>query len=241
MAPAETPTAVTICRYSGNPHAQLVGTQRIQAGFALAATDLAWLPLHLAGTSYSCAAALTRTFDFLVLLQYRHGHVWVSGDTDGCSGTTNGTVFSDFGAGSDVERAYLTGRWTFSHNGQAPDACDTPPSARLGQEHQLVPGTPIRLTLCPNGNEPTRRPITTTNFQPLVAELNALRTRPSTNSCTPAGELVAFEARFSYPSGPPVVVSITKNCNPSLSNRSLDANDDGTAWRTADNIYRANH
>jgi hypothetical protein len=73
-----------------------------------------------------------------------------------------------------------------------------------------------------------RRPAhlaTTSGYQALVSALNRLPTRPSTLGCsgTP-GPSGAYELFFSYPEGPPVLVSILIGCHPAIGNGDLQAN-----------------
>ncbi len=56
----------------------------------------------------------------------------------------------------------------------------------------------------------------------LVSALNRLPTRPSTHGCSgPPGPSGAFEIFFSYPEGPPVLVSILIGCHPAIGNGDL--------------------
>lgn len=240
IAPPLTPTSLTICRYDGLP-GRLTGERSVERGLDAVPDDLAWLPLHVPGASYACAASYEPHFGYLLHLRYPGGSLWIGGDTESCTGATNGTVSSDFAPGRDVEHAYATGAWVNGERDAAdvePDACNVGPTGRLGQEHAMVPGTPTLLTLC----RPGGHAVTTTNFARLLRLLDSRDTSPTSSSCQPddeSAEIAAYEARFSYAQGPPVVVNITSNCEPKLSNRSLDANDDGSAWREADGVYRA--
>jgi hypothetical protein len=90
---------------------------------------------------------------------------------------------------------------------------------RLGQDTAMVPAGSASATICaPNA------PTVTTSYQGLVSALNRLPTRPSTHSCsgTP-GPSAAYQIFFSYPVGPPVLVSILVGCHPAIDNDDLQA------------------
>jgi hypothetical protein len=100
-----------------------------------------------------------------------------------------------------------------------------------------VPTGPTGLTICPARSAPAAIAHVTRDFSTLVSALNQTATRPTSNMCDPQGdEVVAYQARFDYAEGPAVVVSISKNCFPRLSNGSLDADGSAQIWAMVDEL-----
>jgi hypothetical protein len=90
---------------------------------------------------------------------------------------------------------------------------------RLGQDAAMVPAGATSVTIC----APKTRTLTS-GYQTLVSALNRLPTRPSTGSCsgTPSRS-AGYQLLFSYPEGPPVLVSILSGCHPEIDNLGLQA------------------
>jgi hypothetical protein len=84
----------------------------------------------------------------------------------------------------------------------------------------MVPAGSTSVTIC----APKARTVAT-SYQALVSALNRLPTRPSALGCsgTP-GPSGAYELFFSYPEGPPVLVTILIGCHPAIGNGDLQAN-----------------
>jgi hypothetical protein len=56
----------------------------------------------------------------------------------------------------------------------------------------------------------------------LVSALNRLPTRPSTRSCSASPSPASgYQLQFSYPEGPPVLVSVLSGCHPAIDNLDL--------------------
>ncbi len=88
----------------------------------------------------------------------------------------------------------------------------------------MVPAGSTSVTIC----APRARTLTS-GYQSLVSALNRLPTRPSTRSCapTPTPSAPEYQLLFSYPEGPPVLVSILSGCHPEIDN--LDLQSDGAS------------
>jgi hypothetical protein len=85
----------------------------------------------------------------------------------------------------------------------------------------MVPAGSTSVTIC----APKARPLTlTSGYQALVFALNRLPARSSTRRCsgTP-GPSTSYQAFFSYPEGPPVMVTILIGCHPAIDNLDLQA------------------
>ena len=85
----------------------------------------------------------------------------------------------------------------------------------------MVPAGSTSVTIC----APKAHTLTS-GYQMLVSALNRLPTRPSTGSCsgTPEPSAPEYQLMFSYPEGPPVMVSILIGCHPEIDNLALQSN-----------------
>jgi hypothetical protein len=161
--------------------------------------------------------------NYLIGLAYPGGaRIWVAAtdEPNECVGASNGEFTSSGIIGPDVSKAFASGRWP----DRPPVSCNRSyqDTGRLGQGTAMVPADSASVTICaPNARTRTL----TSGYQALVSALNRLPTRPSTHSCsgTP-GPSGAYEIFFSYPEGPPALVSILIGCHPAVDNNGLQAN-----------------
>lgn len=242
LAPLQTPSQLVVCRYRGSNVLQLTGSRQVRFGLSTAGSELAWSPPATGGPR-NCTAIGGRYTPYLLGLRYPSGVLWVTTayDVNGCVVTSNGSFTSDAYVGTEVEHAYATGVWTGgAGRDNAGGACLAWPNGRLGQERQLVPPGPTALTICPAHGAPSAPQAAvhvTRDIYPLVAALDGQATRPTGNMCDPHGEdYVGYEARFDYAEGPAVVVDIRKNCDPRLTNHSLDADSSGQIWAMVEDL-----
>jgi hypothetical protein len=136
--------------------------------------------------------------------------------------------------GDQVGAWYASGAW-------APKPPRNPPNenpcwrdpGRLGQETTMVPGDPVSVQVCEGTNRGDRvsyRSVSATDgYRGLVVALDALPTGMSSSSCQGAGQqVVSYSLLFQYAEGPPVLVRVDPNCDPSIDNQSLQARDAST-------------
>ena len=193
-------------------------------------SELTWLPRP---EEIGCAGVGLRSIAgrdpvpaaYLIGLSYDKGWLWVAtGYSGGCDGAGNGTFRTSDGIGSQVKRAYETGRWA------APNysSCAALGDGRLGQERAMVPGQPGALDICYfkagaqfRQTEVSVPPAVSSRLREL---LDAEATFPSTGLCHQRGSQVDYVLVFRYTTGPPVTVSVDRGCVPAVNNGSLQAN-----------------
>src|SRR3954453_19145834 len=243
LAPLETPTELFVCRYRGTTGLQLTGSRQVGAGLVNAGTQLAWSPRCMGGP-VNCTVFEGRGTPYLIALRYPSGMLWVTTayDVNGCEVTSNGTFTSAVYVGAEADHAYATGvgRGGAGRDPGVGGPCLAWPFQRLGQERRLVPPGPTALTICKADGAPAAKAAVvqvSRDFSSLVRALDGVRTRPTGNMCDPHGEdVVAYQLRFDYREGPAVVVDISKNCDPRVTNYSLDADGSAQLWAMVDDL-----
>ena len=241
LAPLQVPSQLVVCRYRGNNVLQLTGSRQVRVGLATAGTELAWSPRAMGGPT-TCTAIAGRHTPYLIGLRYPSGVLWVTTayDVNGCEVTSNGSFTTATYVGNDVDHAFSTGVWVGGIGRDTSTDCLAWPTGRLGQDQHLVPPDPTALTICSaNGAPSAHRAVAhvTRSFSSLVRTLDGVATRPSGHMCDPHGdEVVAYELRFDYSQGPAVVVDVAKNCDPRISNDSLDADSTAQIWAMVDDL-----
>jgi hypothetical protein len=226
LVPQITPTSAVLCAYRGSNTASqqsgwaLSGQRPLAGGLASLASQLTWQPRR-PHQPIACTAVGGPQTNYLIGLAYPGGAtIWVAAtdEPNGCVGASNGE-FTSYGIiGPAVSKAFTSGRWP----ARPPVACHRPYQdiGRLGQDTAMVPAGSASATIC----APNARTVTA-SYQGLVSALNRLPTRPSTHSCSGApGPSAAYQIFFSYPVGPPVLVSILVGCHPAIDNDDLQAN-----------------
>jgi len=214
-----------LCAYRGSNTARqqagwaLSGQRSLAGGLASLASQLTWQPRR-PHQPIPCTAVGGPQTNYLIGLTYPGGaRIWVAAtdEPNGCVGASNGEFTSHGIIGPTVSKAFASGRWP----ARTPVSCNRPYQdiGRLGQDTAMVPAGSTSATIC----APHARTVTT-SYQGLVSALNRLPTRPSTHSCsgTP-GPSSAYQIFFSYPVGPPVLVSILVGCHPAIDNDDLQA------------------
>ncbi|HLQ54822.1 MAG TPA: hypothetical protein VK162_11170 [Streptosporangiaceae bacterium] len=228
LVPQRTPSSALVCAYTGSNTANrqagwaLSGRRSLTGGLAGLAGQLTWQPRRRPGQPTACTLVGGKQTNYLIGLTYSGGGtIWVAAthDPNDCVSSSNGK-FASFGVvGPRVSRAFASGRWP----ARQPVSCNRPGQdiGRLGQDTAMVPAGSTSLTIC----APTARTLTS-GYQTLVSALNSLPARPSTRSCSPTPRPSApkYQLLFSYPQGPPVLVSIISGCHPEIDNLSLQSN-----------------
>jgi hypothetical protein len=224
LVPQMTPSSALLCAYRGSNTAKqqagwaLSGRRSLAGGLASLAGQLTWQP-H--SQPIACTLVGGPQINYLIGLAYPGGaRIWVAAtdEPNECVATSNGEFTSSGIIGPAVSTAFASGRWP----ARTPVSCNrsNPDTGRLGQGAAMVPAGSTSVTIC----APKARTVAT-SYQALVSALNRLPTRPSTLDCSgtpgPAG---AYELFFSYPEGPPVLVSILVGCHPAIGNGDLQAN-----------------
>jgi hypothetical protein len=225
LVPRIVPSSAVLCAYRGS------NTARQQAGWALSgqrslAGGLAGLAGQLTGQPrrshqpIPCTAVGGPQTNYLIGLSYPGGaRIWVAAtdEPNECVGASNGEFTSSGIIGPAVSQAFASGRWP----ARTPVSCNRSyqDTGRLGQGTAMVPAGSTSVTIC----APHARTVTT-SYHALVSALNRLPTRPSTHGCsgTP-GPSGTYQIFFSYPGGPPVLVSILVGCQPAIDNGDLQA------------------
>lgn len=221
LVPETTPAAAVVCAYLHGQHEALTGQKTLTGGLADLATQLSWLPRQVSGQMLSCDLVLWPTDGdaYLVELQYPTGRVWVALEGDHCGGASNGKFRTTTNLRADAAAAYASHVWP-----AAPTAPCTGDAGRLGDEHALVPGKPIRLTICStNGGGALA---STEDIADIVAALNHLAVAPDTLAagCTAEpGASAIYDLRFGYRSGPDAEVMVVPHCRPEVFNAKLGA------------------
>lgn len=225
LVPRDTPSSALICAYRGSNTARqqagwaLSGQRSLAGGLASLAGQLTWQP-HRPRQPIACTLMGGPQTNYLIGLAYPGGaRIWVAAtdEPNECVGASNGEFTSSGVIGPAVSKAFASGRWP----ARTPVSCNRSyqDTGRLGQGAAMVPAGSTSVTIC----APKARTVTT-SYQALVSALNRLPTRPSTHGCsgTP-GPSGAYEIFFSYPEGPPVLVSILIGCHPAIGNGDLQA------------------
>ena len=242
LVPQDPPQAATVCAYdmTADPSAAVRLADSVDlptADLRAMTTDLTHLPRRLPGQSHLCTTmggGPPRAF--LLALRYRDGTVRVSTRTDPnrCVDTTNGTFDSPTYIADQVQLALQTGRWPEppERRSPVPDPCHHGRPGRLGQEVTLVPAAPASAVICTErpraGRDPEYRTTSLTgdDAADLARAFDELPTTPTQQRCSPTGTRGgAYSIQFRYAAGPPVAVSIHPDCEPAISNGSLDSRD----------------
>jgi hypothetical protein len=225
LVPRDTPSSALICAYRGSNTAKqqagwaLSGQRSLAGGLASLASQLTWQP-HRPRQPIACTLMGGPQTNYLIGLAYPGGaKIWVAAtdEPNECVAASNGEFTSSGVIGPAVSKAFASGRWP----ARTPVSCNRSyqDTGRLGQGAAMVPAGSTSVTIC----APKARTVTT-RYQGLVSALNRLPTRPSTHGCTGSpGPSGAYQIFFSYPEGPPVLVSILIGCHPAIDNGDLQA------------------
>jgi hypothetical protein len=228
LVPPGTPGSALVCAYRGSNTAKrqagwaLSGRRSLTGGLASLAGQLTWQPLRPPGQQIACTDVGGPQTNYLIGLTYPdRATIWVTAtdEPNECVSASNGE-FTSYGViGPDVSRAFTSGRWP----ARPPVSCPGPRQdiGRLGQDTAMVPAGSTSVTIC----APKAHTLTS-GYQTLVSALNRLPTRPSTHSCSQSTGRSPQEYRllFSYPEGPPVLVSVLSGCHPEIDNFDLQSN-----------------
>jgi hypothetical protein len=244
LAPRQAPARVVVCAYIGpGSPAGVSGSVVLTGDLAGVASDLSWAPPAIPGHGRPCALNLLPTDGdyYLIGLNYPTGTLWVAAPANHCAGASNGLFTSDAHAAALAIAWRKAGRWV-PRPATDRDACNPTGFGRLGQQTAMVPDQPISVTTCeataPNGGRSTRR-TTTSGYQQLTTALNQLPTGPWGHGCNPGTQPVSmYNLLFDYAEGPPVVVTISPNCTPAVSNRSLQSSDASKVLPLLDQLLR---
>lgn len=238
LAPEQTPTSAVICAYL-HGDSRLTGQQELTGALKEIPKTLSLLPRSSGGGS-PCTFDLQATDgdDYLIGLTYADGGlVWVAAPGNHCAGASNGVFDTPTNLLDFVGPSYRQGVWTGPPAEDPRIPCGGPELGRLGSE--LVPGTPVSVSICASSGEAPPRTGTTTDIADLVAALNALPTQPSTMSCNggpsatststsgPTKTVTTYTLVFHYAAGPAVRLVLIPGCNPPIFTSSLAAENDG--------------
>jgi hypothetical protein len=227
LVPQSTPSSALVCAYRGSNTGKrqtgwaLSGQRSLAGGLARLAGQLTWQPRHLPGQQAACTLIGGPQTNYLVGLTYPGGAtIWVAAtdEPNECVSTSNGEFTSSGVIGPDVSRAFASGRWLAPQPASCPRLRQD--IGRLGQDTAMVPTGSTSVSIC----TPKAHTLTS-GYQALVSALNRLPTRPSTGICSPAPGPSApeYQLLFSYPEGPPVLVSILSGCHPEIDNLDLQS------------------
>jgi hypothetical protein len=223
LVPRRVPRSAVICAYDGTnvgPQSgwKLSGRRSLTSGLAALTAQLTWQPGR---RPLTCTAVGGRQVNYLIGLTYSGGgRLWVAAtlDPNSCVGSSNGEFASSGVIGLPVTKAFRTGKWPVP----GPESCHGggPGVGRLGQDKAMVSPGVTSVTICGRGGRTIYA-----GYGRLIAALNALRTWPSTGSCTfaPGQHGPSYRLLFSYPEGPAVQVSINGHCSPQIDNLSLQS------------------
>jgi hypothetical protein len=232
LVPNSTPTNVIICAYLEHRGALTAG--RSLRGDLSAVTDtLTWLPRGDASEFLCPLAPPVSGFDdnFLIGLSYPDGAIWVAAPGSTCDGASNGEFTTAANLHGLADPAWSTRTW--DPNAGAPkgsNPCQSSGFGRLGQDTELVPGTPTGVRICHGAIDHG----SSYDPAPLARALDQLPSTPSTHSCISTGPGASgvipqpYTLDFSYPTGPDVRVDILPICRPSVDNDSLASGDSST-------------
>jgi hypothetical protein len=227
LVPQSTPRSALICAYRGSNTAKqqagwaLSGRRSLAGGLAGLAGQLTWQPRRPARQVFCTLVGGPQT-NYLIGLTYPGGaRIWVAAtdEPNQCVSTSNGEFTSSGIVGPAVSKAFASGRWP----ARQPVSCNRSYQdiGRLGQDSAMVPAGSTSVTIC----APKARPRTlTSGYQALVSALNRLPARSSTRSCSGSpGPSTSYQVFFSYPEGPPVMVTILVGCHPAIDNLDLQS------------------
>lgn len=227
LVPAETPAAILMCEYRGmntdpTPSGWAISGRHLLTGnIAGMVNELTWQPRGIPGRTYSCSQVGGPQFNYLIGLTYaNHATMWVSvtDDPNWCVTGTNGEFATDSAfAGADATKAYRSGTWPTPR----PANCQLALGGRLADS--LVPAGSTSVTICGHTTH-----VITSNYQPLVTALNALKTHQSNRACSGEARPGAhYSLVFGFPVGPPDIVNVDTGCRPPIDNGTLQANTTG--------------
>lgn len=241
LVPQQTPRSALICGYDGDDDAKqqagwaLSGQRSLIGNLTGLATQLSLEPRTLPGQQLICAGAGGRQVNYLIGLTYPGGGtMWVTAaDEPGeCVPASNGEFTTIGTIGSDVSKAFASGRWP----ARRPASCTSNAAGRLGQDRAMVPAGATSLTICTVKAHRT----VTSGYQSLVRALNQLPTRSSTLTCSgDTGPRSYYDLLFSYPAGPAVLVMISPGCHPAIDNESLQSASASTVMPIIQQLLRA--
>jgi hypothetical protein len=229
LIPPQQPAAALLCGYptpvkTAPERIGLDASRRLTAGLPALADQLSWLPPASPTAANACAEdpTLHPPHSYLLQLLYPGGSTWVSLPASRCgTSITNGgfEAVASADALSAAAAAYRTGSWPVGP--QQPNVCSgSVMPGRLGQESAMAPSSVTSISICYANR--TYQVNASSSYAPILDELDALNTKPSTGTCTgsPTG---SYAVQLSYRAGPPVQISITPGCQPSVDNGSLQA------------------
>ena len=239
LVPRQTPDNVLMCQYrypDGTktvPSLALTKGRDLSGSLAGFATELSWVPRSVPNQFRHCNWQFGSADRYLLGLNYPLGLVWVSvgADPGRCTGATNGSFTTPVNLGTQVAASFATGHWAPVPT-SSPAPCAGSPYGRLGEDQQLVPAGATSVTVCaadhgvPHSSRHYAR-----GFGGLVAALNALPIWARWDPYySPAyGPLEApYYLRFSYPTGPEVVISIVPGTEWPISNGIIQTSSAGS-------------
>jgi hypothetical protein len=229
LIPLQPPGAALLCGYptpvtTAPERIELEAGRQLTTGLDALAGQLGWLPATDPAAITDCAEdpMLHPPSSYLLQLGYPDGTIWLSLPASRCGTSISNGSFEavpSAAALSSAATAFQSGGWPAT--GPEPDVCNGPESAgRLGQESAMAPSGLTGLVIC---RADRSYPVTASaSYAPIVHELNLVRSRPSTQSCTGSGT-GAYLVQLRYPDGPPVQINVTPGCQPSVDNGSLQA------------------
>jgi hypothetical protein len=229
LAPSTPPVRALVCAYIA-PHspAGSSGSVLLAGDLAGLAQELFWAPPPppIPG---GCADNITSTDGdyYLLGLSYPAGTEWVAAPGNHCQGASNGVFSTPDNMSELVSTWYHAGHWI---EPPVPSSACTPTGAgRYGQQTSLVPEGAVAVSICEataaDGGSSSQQTILT-GFSTLIAALDQLPTHTTTNGCQEQPDTVAgdiYNLLFRYPTGPPVLVSVSTNCLPAIDNGNLQA------------------
>ncbi len=227
LVPQITPGSALLCAYRGSNTAKqqagwaLSGRRSLAGGLASLAGQLTWKP-HSPRQPIACTLVGGPQTNYLIGLAYPGGaRIWVAAtdEPNECVGASNGEFSSSGIIGPAVSKAFASGRWP----ARTPVSCNRSYQdiGRLGQGTAMVPAGSTSVTIC----------------APKCAHTHAHLRLPGPGlGAQPAADppldprlfrharpFRAYEIFFSYPEGPPVLVSILIGCHPAIGNGDLQA------------------
>jgi hypothetical protein len=227
LAPSAPPVRALVCAYIGpRSPAGSSGSVLLAGDLAGLAQELFWAA-PLPSTPGGCNDNLEPTDGdyYLLGLTYPTGTEWVAAAGDHCQWGSNGIFNSQRSFSERVSAWYHAGYWTpppINTSACAP----TGGVGRYGQQTSLVPEGAVAVSICEraaDGSISSQRTVHS-GFSTLIAALDQLPTHPTTNSCEEQADIIdMYNLLVSYPTGPPVRLSVQDNCLPAIENGSLQA------------------
>lgn len=239
LVPRQTPDNVLMCQYGypdGTktvPSLALTKGRDLSGSLAGIATDLSWVPRLIPTQFRHCNWMFGSADRYLLGLNYPLGLVWVSvgADPGRCIGATNGSFTTPVNLGSQVAASFAAGHWTPVPTSSAAP-CSGSPYGRLGEDQQLVPAGASSVTVCAaDHGVPHSSRHYVRGFGGLVAALNALPVWTKFDRYySPAygPDEAPYYLRFSYPTGPDVVISIVPGTEFPISNGIIQTSSAGS-------------